>query len=136
MSEFVDANIVVRLLTGDDPEKAARCLALFQRAQRGELELVTSEAIVAEVVYVLSSPVTYRTPRPQLANALRSVLTNPGLRLDHKTTVLRALDLYETTKLDFEDCLAIEHVRRARLDGVYSYDQGFDRVPGVRRLEP
>lgn len=136
MSEFADANIVVRLLTGDDPPKAARCLALFQRAQRGEIELVTSESVVAEVVYVLSSPVTYRTPRPQLANALRPVLANPGLRLEHKTSILRALDLYETTTLDFEACLSIEHMRRAQLDGIYNYDRGFDRVPDVRRLEP
>ena len=37
MSEFVDTNIFIRLLTGDEPPKAARYLALFQQAQHGEI---------------------------------------------------------------------------------------------------
>ncbi|MBI2760864.1 MAG: hypothetical protein HYX51_05500 [Chloroflexi bacterium] len=50
--------------------------------------------------------------------------------------VLRALDLYGRTNLDFEDCMSVEHTRRLRLDGIYSYDRGFDRIPEIRRLEP
>jgi len=53
VSEFVDANILIRLLAGDDLEKAKQVRALFGRAQRGEVDLYTSEAILAEVVYVL-----------------------------------------------------------------------------------
>lgn len=136
MSDFVDTNIIVRLLARDDPIKMARCRALFERAARGELELVTSESVILEVVQVLSSPRLYRMARADLAAVLRPLIEIKGLRLDHKRSVLRALDLYESTKLDFTDCLAIEHARRAGLRGIYSYDQGFDRVPGVRRLEP
>ena len=136
MSDFVDTNIVVRLLARDDPTKTAHCRALFERAARGEIELVTSEAVILEVVQVLSSPKLYRMNRSDLAAVLRPVIEIKGLRLDHKRSVLRALDLYETTNLDFTDCLAVEHVRRAGLGGIYSYDQGFDRVRGVRRLEP
>jgi predicted nucleic acid-binding protein len=136
MSEFLDTSVIVRVLTGDNPVKAARGLALFQRAQRGEAELVTSESVVAEVVYVLGSPVIYRLPRPDVARALRPVLSNNGLRLDHKQSVLAALDRWERTRLDFEDCLSVEHMQRQKLDGIYSYDRDFDRVPEVRRLEP
>ena len=56
LGEFVDTNVFIRLLARDDPEKTRRCLALLQRAERGEAQLVTSESVVAEVVYVLSSP--------------------------------------------------------------------------------
>lgn len=135
MSEFVDANIFLRLLTGDDPEKATRCLELFQRANQGELRLHTSESIVAEVVYVLSRS-TYRVPREDVASALAPVLTIPGLRIDHKESVLQALDLWQRSKLDFEDCLSVQHARRLGVDAIYSYDRDFDRLPEVRRLEP
>jgi uncharacterized protein len=135
VSEFVDANVFVRHLTGDDPDKARRSLELFQRARAGEISLVTSESVVAEVVFVLSRS-TYRTPRADVAASFRPVLTNPGLRLDHKESIIAALDLWRGTSLDFEDCLSIEHVRRDALTGIYSYDRGFDRVPGIRRLEP
>lgn len=136
MSAFVDANIFVRLLTGDDPYKAARCFALFESARRGEVSLVTSESVVAEVAYVLASQRTYRIPRDSIVTALRPLLAETYLQVDHKESVLRALDLWRDSKLGFADCLSAEHVRRAHLDGIYSYDRDFDRVPGVRRWEP
>lgn len=136
MSEFVDTSVFIRFLTGDEPAKAARSLALFERAERGEVELVTSESVVAEIVFVLSSRVTYQLPRPRVAAALRPVLMNPGLHIEHKEMMRQALDRWEGSGIDFEDCLSIEHVRRRLLDAIYSYDRDFDRVPGLRRLEP
>lgn len=139
MSEFVDTNVFIRLLTGDDAAQATRSLMLLQRAQRGESELFTSETIVAEVVYVLSSLATYRVPRDDVATALRAILENPGLAIDHKGSVVRALIRWRDSRLDFEDCLSIEHVRRQDLDGISSYDRDFDRIPGLRgwsRSEP
>ena len=135
MSEFVDANIFLRLITGDDPAKAARCLELFERANRGDVRLFTGESVVAEVVYVLSRT-TYRVPRADVEAALGAALSNPGLRMEHKESVLRALEHWHESKLDFEDCLAVQHVRRLALDGIYSYDRDFDRIPDIRRLEP
>jgi predicted nucleic acid-binding protein len=135
MSEFVDANIFLRLITADDPKKAERCFELIQRAGRGEVDLYTSESIVSEVVYVLSRA-TYRVPRADVEAALGSALANSGLRMDYKDSVLRALEFWQESKLDFEDCLAIQHARRLALDGIYSYDRDFDRIPDIRRLEP
>jgi predicted nucleic acid-binding protein len=135
MSEFVDANIFLRLITGDDPEKAAQCFTLFQQARRGEVSLYTSESVVAEVVYVLSRT-TYRVPRADVEATLGSALANPGLRMDYKDSVLRALGYWHESNLDFEDCLSVQHIRRLALDGIYSYDRDFDRIPGIRRLEP
>ena len=136
MSALFDANIFVRLLTGDDAAKAARCLALFERARLGEISLITSEAIVAEVAYVLTSPRSYRFPRDVVAAALRPLLSDPGLQIDRKGAVLTALDLWGDSNLDFADCLAASRVQHANLDGIYSYDRDFDRIPGIRRLEP
>ncbi len=90
----------------------------------------------AEVVYILASPALYRTPRTDLATALTTVLSNPGLQLDHKGEILRVLDRYGETNLGFADCLCIEHIRRLELDGISSYDRDFDRILGLRRLEP
>jgi predicted nucleic acid-binding protein len=47
MNEFADTNIFIRLLTGDDPAKATRCLELVQGARRGEISLYASESVVA-----------------------------------------------------------------------------------------
>lgn len=104
MSDVVDANIFIRLIARDDPDKTSRCLALFKQAERGEAQLMTTEAVVAEVVYVLASPILYRLPRADVAARLGGAIVNKGLRLDHKEAVLRALALYGDTKLDAGPC--------------------------------
>ena len=136
MTGFVDTNVFIRFLVRDDLVKTARSAELLARADRGAIELMTSEAVVLEVVQVLSSRRVYGMERATIATVMQSLLENRGLRLDHKTAIIRAFDLYEATTLDYTDCLAVEHARRMGDGTVYSYDRDFDRVPGVRRLEP
>jgi predicted nucleic acid-binding protein len=136
VSTFVDTNLFIRAVTKDDLAKARDCYALFHRARRGKVDLHTSEAIVAEVVYVLTSPRIYGQPRRQVARALGPFLENRGLRLDHKLSVVAALARWAQSNLDFEDCLAIEHALREDGGDVYSYDQDLDGIAGIRRLEP
>lgn len=136
LGRFVDANIFIRALIVEAPEVSARCGALFERADNEEVSLFTSEAIIAEVVYVLSSARIYRVPRADVAAKLRPLLLCRGLMLEHKASVLAAIDLYESSTLDFEDCLSVQHVLRQKLDGIYSYDRGFRPTLGVQRFVP
>ena len=136
MKAFVDTNIFIRLLTGDDHAKEQRCLDLFRQARGGTVTLVTTSTIVAEVTFVLTSRTTYQFARADVALGMQTLLALQGLRLDQKTEVIAALNLWEASTLDFPDCLAAEITRQMSLDGIYSYDRGFDRIPGIRRLEP
>ncbi len=134
---FVDTNIFVRYLTGDDPVKQAACFAFFQRVQAGEEEATTREATVAEVVFVLTSRALYALSPADVQARLLPVLLLSGLRLPQKDVTLRALDLHaQQPRLDFPDALAIAHMEQAGIDQIVSYDQDFDRVPPVRRVEP
>lgn len=133
---FLDANILLRYLTQDDVEKMRACLALLQRIQAGE-EATTSEVILAEVAYVLSSPRHYQLSHAEVSARLRPILLLRGLKLPNKRRLLRALDLYSTyPQLDFEDCLTVAQVEQQGMGTLVSYDRGFDRVPGITRAEP
>lgn len=137
MSGFVDTNFFVRLLVQVDREAAQRCFALLQRAERGEVELVTSEAVIAQTVYVLSSPCLYGVPRQEISARFGSVLSGSRVRLVGREAVLNALELYGASNLSFIDCLCVMHARRETPPhGLYSFDRELDRVPGIRRLEP
>jgi predicted nucleic acid-binding protein len=136
VTSFVDANVFLRLLVRDDPERTAACLAVFRAAERGEVELVTSEAIIAEIVYVLNSPRLYRLPRADAVGLVLPLVEIRGLRIDHKRTIVSALELFAESNLDFVDCLAVAHVTRTGCDCVISYDRHFDSVPGLVRREP
>ncbi len=135
---FLDANVILRYLTRDDETKASACFELFQQVRRGETELTTCEAIVAEVVYVLSSPrLPYRLSPEQIRVRLLPLLTLRGLRLPQKRVCLEALDIYASSpSLDFEDALAIAHMEQSGITEIVSYDRDFDSAPGVRRVEP
>ena len=75
--DFLDTNVILRYLTRDDPVKAERCFELFQRLKRKEVKLVTSESVLAEVVYVLSSRSVYNQSREQVRNLLLPIVSLP-----------------------------------------------------------
>ena len=135
---FLDTNVIVRYLTRDDEDKAQACYQLFQRVHRGEEELVTCEAIVTEVVYVLASPrAPYRLSHEEIRARLVPILTLRGLRLPQRSVYIRALDIYASSQfLDFEDALVVAHMERQRVTEIVSYDRDFDRMAGVHRAEP
>jgi len=135
-TQFVDTNIFLRYLTEKDTDKHRACYALFKRAEGNQVSLTTSESVIAEVVFVLSSRKHYNVSRPQIQRALARLLILPGLKITHQATFLRALDLYVTHPIDFEDCLSVAHMERQQLRKIYSYDQDFDRFARIKRLEP
>jgi uncharacterized protein len=132
---FLDANIILRYLTKDDPEKAAACLELFQRVQQGQEELTTCEVIIHEVLYVLCSKAHYGLSHEEAAARLRPLLVLRGLHIASKRICLRALDLFANYAfLDFGDALAIAYMGDQNIPEIFSYDKHFDKIEGVRRI--
>ena len=134
--EFLDANVFLRYLTRDDPVKAERCYELFQRLKRKEIRVFTSESVLAEVVYVLSSRTLYHQSREQVRALLVPIISLPGLKIQYRRTFLRALDLFADTNLDFEDTISLAHMERMQIKTIISYDRDFDRFKNIQRHEP
>jgi predicted nucleic acid-binding protein len=68
VSAFIDTNVLVRHLTGDPPAMAARATAYLE----AETELLLTDLVVAETVYVLES--FYEAPRERVAESVRSLI--------------------------------------------------------------
>ena len=134
--QFIDANVFLRFLTRDDPVKAERVKTLLERAEQGEVELTTNEAVISELVFVLSSPKLYNLNRERIRTLLIPIVSLRGLKLSNRTVFLRAFDLYAGTPMDFVDALVVAHMEARKVTEVYSYDEHFDNVSGIRRLEP
>lgn len=128
---MVDANVFVRALVGpraptDEPLCAAAA-ALFDEMESGVSRLTTTDAVIAEVIYVLHRSPEYRFSRERIARALDAIIGDPGFRIDGKDAVLTALERWATTPtLSFVDCLLIERARAARAL-VASFDQAIVR---------
>ncbi len=134
---YIDANIILRYLTRDAPTKADACYALFQQVKRGTARVTTCEAIITEVVYVLSSKKHYNLSAHEIADRLRPILELKGFSLTHKRTYLRALEVYASyPKLDFEDALLAAFMERDNTSELLSYDTDFDEINSFQRREP
>jgi len=128
---YVDANVILRFLTGDPPEMAAQARALFEAAERGELTLRVEDIVIAEAVWVLQS--FYRHPPAEIGRVLQELLSREGFEAADKPSLLAALALYAGKHVDFADALVAAHMAREGVGEIYSFDQHFDRLPGIKR---
>jgi predicted nucleic acid-binding protein len=134
---FVDTDVIIRFLTGDDPVKQAAARRLFGRAGMEDPRLVVPHTVVADAVYVLRSPRLYRYQKSEIAEMLIDLLSQPGFDLADRQAMLDALDLYgEFNKLDFSDALIIAMIWSDGPSLLYSYDTDYDTFPEINRREP
>lgn len=130
MSAFLDTNVIVRHLTGDPPELAARATAFLADAT----ELYLADLIVAETVYVLES--YYEAPRDQIATAVRALIALHSVVTIDPALLLRAVEAYEVDRLDFAEAYLVACAESTGIGRVASFDKAIDRVPTVERVEP
>lgn len=133
---FVDTDVIIRLLTGDDPAKQAAAKSLFEQVEQGALTMAAPVTAIADAVYVLASARLYHLPRAQVSALLSALIRLPHFRVRSRRAVLRALELYAATNLDFGDVFIAASMEQLGARVLYSYDKGFDRLAGIQRQEP
>jgi predicted nucleic acid-binding protein len=130
LTAFLDTNVVVRHLTGDPPELAARATA----ALGADTELLLVDLVVAECVYVLES--FYGVPRARVAELMRAVIAFPSIRTVDPQSLLRAFEVYEVDRLDFAEAYLVAQAEATGVGTVLSFDKSIDRVAGAKRRVP
>jgi len=89
---------------------------------------------VAETIYVLES--FYEAPRIQVAAAVRSLLAFNSMVVVDSALLLRAVEVYETDRLDFAEAYLVACAESTGVGRIASFDRSIDRVRTVRRVEP
>lgn len=133
---FLDTNVVLRYLLRDGEIKAQRCLELLEKAEKREINLRTTDLVIAELVWVLESPVTYNLPRDRIRDLLLPIILLPGLKLPGKKLYRRIFELYIDQGIDFIDAYNAAHMGRRGLTQIYSYDSDFNSIAGISRVGP
>jgi predicted nucleic acid-binding protein len=133
---FVDTDVIIRFVTGDDPVKQAAAEALFRQVETGALILRAPDTVIADAVFVLSSPRLYHLPRIRVRTELATLLGLAAFKVHNRRLLLRALDIWALLNLDFGDAMLVATMERRGDPDIYSYDHDFDRVPGLQRHEP
>lgn len=130
MTALVDTNVLIRHLTGDPPELAARATACLASAER----LILPDLVLAEVVYVLES--FYEVARNKVAELARSIITFSCIQTLDSELLLRAVEVYETHRIDFVDAYLVAYAEITGVCEIVSFDRVISRVPTIERVEP
>lgn len=127
---LVDTNVLIRHLTGDPPDMAARATAFLAAGH----QMYLADLVVAETMYVLES--FYEAPRAQIAMAMRSLLAMESMVTVDPAMLLRAIEVYEVHRIDFAEASLAASAESTGIGSVVSFDRSLDRVTTVERVEP
>jgi predicted nucleic acid-binding protein len=131
---FVDANLILRYFTKEPPDMAEASLKTFSAAQDGQIRLIITPIIVAEVVWVLES--FYGYSKEQIAVTIIQFLHSDGLEVIDLNILIQALSVYHEKNIDFADALLAASALSRGPTRIYSFDRHFDRIPGITRCDP
>ncbi len=128
----LDTNIVIRLLTNDDPNQ--RRLALqFAEGLGKEYTAFLPLICVVELDWALRSQLGYT--RQDASNAISKLLRVRGLTVEHHDLVLKALRQVAQNSADFADALIAARSMEEGCISVKTFDKrAASRVPGMELL--
>ena len=124
---WVDANVILRFLRGEPAKLAGQSRKLMLRAERGEVTLVVSSMIVAEVFWVLRS--VYKMQVGDIVPTLIEYLSARGIEVEELAVVTHALELTADKNVDYVDSyLALKAAQHQ--EKVCTFDfQDFNKLP-------
>ena len=123
----LDTNLLVRLLTNDDPEQARRVADLIDASSACFVPIT----VVLELEWVLRG--AYQLPREAIIRAFRGLIAIRHLHLEQEQQVLQALEAYGQG-LDFADALHL--LRSEGCAALVSFDRAFAAKAGELALTP
>lgn len=131
---FLDSNIFLRLLTADNEKMLLECVQLIEKIKLGQIKVVTSNFVLAEIVWTLGS--TYKFDKTKISDAVKVILNLSSLKIDDNCDTVTALEFYTSKPVKYIDALiASNHDIQLKKMIVVSYDKDFDKL-GIKRLEP
>jgi predicted nucleic-acid-binding protein len=123
----IDTNVLVRLLTRDDPRQAASADAFVAHGA-----WVSLLALV-EATWVLTS--VYGRAAGDLAVAIEMLLNHKALIVQDSEVVTAALDLFRLRpSLGFSDCVMLQLARKAGHLPLGTFDRGLAKIEGTQKL--
>jgi predicted nucleic acid-binding protein len=131
---FIDTNILLRYLTADDPDKFERCKDLFERALEKKIVLLTSDMVIAELIWTLNS--FYKVPKDEIIEKVTIIINTPNLKIPSKKLISEVLVLFSQENIDYIDAYNAVFMKKNGCAQFFSYDKDFDRIENIKRMEP
>jgi predicted nucleic acid-binding protein len=123
----IDTNVLVRLLTRDDPKQVAAAESFVAKGAW------VSHLVLAETIWVLES--VYELDAGRRADAVAMLLSHASLTLQDPDVVAAALAHFRhAPSLGFSDCLVLEIARKSGHLPLGTFDRHLAKLDGGERL--
>jgi predicted nucleic-acid-binding protein len=124
----IDTNVLVRLVTRDDPAQFAKAQAFVQEHQ----PVLVTQLSVLELVWVLMS--RYGLPKTKVCRIVEALLNMAELSIQQPSILEAALGRWQASKADFADCFILETVKAASATPLGTFDRTLGKLEGCQRL--
>jgi predicted nucleic-acid-binding protein len=123
----VDTNVLVRLITRDDPKQVAAAEALVANGAW------VPHLALAEATWVLAS--VYERGSDAIATAVEMLVSHQHLTLQDEDAVIAAVTQFRRRPaVGFSDCLMVEVARKAGHGPLATFDKALGAIDGAQRL--
>lgn len=130
----LDTNLLVRVLTEDDPQQAAQVRSLFRSAEERRRPLFLNVVVLSELAWTLRGR-PYKRTRDQIADALQTLLEIHVFRIQHREDVQAAVDEYRRGTADFPDYLIGRLNGSAGCRETATYDRKLSESSDFRHMD-
>lgn len=127
MRRFVDTNFLVRFKEGN-----AGAVQMMKSIRDGRNGYFLPAIVVEELVWLLTK--FYKEPKREIIKFIKALLASGNLKVVYKYDMERAMEVYSQLNVKFTDCVIYGYMKRGDL--IVSYDGDFDRLPGIKRVDP
>ena len=123
----VDTNVLVRLMTRDDPRQVALAEAFVARGAW------VPQLAIAEATWVLAS--VYDRDSDAIATAVEMLLSHEHLTVqDAEVVAASIIQFRRRPSVGFSDCLMLEVARKAGHTPLGTFDRDLARLDGAQRI--
>jgi predicted nucleic acid-binding protein len=134
MKYFIDTNIFLRLLLEDNTQYED-CFLFLNAVSSGQVEGITSSLVYAEIAFTLRS--FYSLSKENIVKSLEIIRNVNNIDICNQINNDLSIELFKNYNIKFIDATmaSIREIKEGQWV-IVSYDKDFDKIKGVRRMEP
>lgn len=128
---FIDSNIPMYLAGAEHPHQR-ETIVLLEKFSAGRERMVTNAEVIQEILHRYTA-INRRDAIQKALDALYGFIDDVGDMTE--SDALKAKDLvlaYEG--LSARDALHAAYMKRSKIENIFSFDGGFDILPGIKRV--
>jgi predicted nucleic acid-binding protein len=136
---FLDANVFIyayykpkRQLTQNEKQMKENAKKIISNVNEAKEEVMTTVVHISEIVNILK----HGMPLDQLTDTIRGLFMLDNVKIMGVTpeAYFAATELGDDLKLEANDALAVDFMRQNDMQEIYSFDEHFNDIEGLKRL--